>query len=439
MFLFGHGSRPASRTAKIRGIHVALVADSKDAPPDNPGYRVRVTLPTLATDEQTFYARIAVPMSGKGRGTYFLPELHDQVLVVFEHGDINRPIIVGTLSSKKQQPVEVNGSGKNNTKLIKSRSGHRIIFDDTKGAEKITIVDRTKANKIVLDAATKAVRIESAGDIVVKASANVILHANALKIGVAETVLLKAKNVLAHAQSTLGINAASEIVVTGSQVQMNVVNSPACSVSGTGTGELGGVSENEAKPQVPPNDEAAHADAGGSAGGTGGGVFAPAEWSTPVLPPIEPKPVLVSAAWSTDRTTVSTSVELTALAVDMNGKNATFTITDADDPSAVITTLSGTCDEHGVRTTWTTPTDGTPARFVFEVAADGKTARSGVLILVRKFEATLLLGDEPAANVEVRLRVEPGGDEFHATADDDGIVRFPDVPFGDVTLSLEGP
>src|SRR5215831_107338 len=172
----------AQRASKIRGAWLAIVVDNKDGD-GNPGYRVKVKFPWLNEQETTFWARVAVPMAGPGRGTYVLPEIDDQVLVVFEHGDIDRPIVVGSLWSKKQEPVEVNQSGKNNTKLIKSRSGHRIIFDDKDGAEKIIIVDKTKKNKIVFDSANKIIKIESEGDIEVKAKANIILHSNALKIG----------------------------------------------------------------------------------------------------------------------------------------------------------------------------------------------------------------------------------------------------------------
>src|SRR6185436_10212002 len=122
-----------------------------------------------------------------------------QVLVVFEHGEIERPIVIGGLWSKKQEPVEINGSGKNNTKLIKSRSGHRIIFDDKEGSEKIVIVDKTGKNKIVLDAAGEVVKIESDGDIEVIAKANVIMHSNALKVGTSEGVSGKGRSVLTHA------------------------------------------------------------------------------------------------------------------------------------------------------------------------------------------------------------------------------------------------
>ena len=181
-------------------------------------------------------------MAGKERGTYFLPEVDDQLLVVFEHGDINRPIVIGALWSKKQEPVEVNQSGKNNTKLIKSRSGHRIIFDDKDGAEKVTIVDSTKKNKIVLDAVNKVVKIESDGDIEVKASKNVIMHSNALKVGTSSTFSGEGQQMLTHAASTFGVKASSGITVSGASVTINQGGGAATSVSGSGAGSLGGAS-----------------------------------------------------------------------------------------------------------------------------------------------------------------------------------------------------
>jgi len=152
------GRLQARHSSKIRGVQLAIVVDNKDGA-DNSGYRVKVKLPWLSDQESTFWARIAVPMGGPDRGTYVLPEIDDQVLVVFEHGDISRPIVIGGLWSKKQEPVEVNQSGKNNTKLIKSRAGHRIIFGDKEGAEKIVIVDKTQKNKIILDSVNKIVKI----------------------------------------------------------------------------------------------------------------------------------------------------------------------------------------------------------------------------------------------------------------------------------------
>jgi uncharacterized protein involved in type VI secretion and phage assembly len=88
----------AQRSAKMRGVQLAIVVDNKDGG-DNPGYRVKIKLPSLNEQESTFWARIAVPMGGPDRGTYVLPEIDDQLLVVFEHGDFNRPIVIGALWS----------------------------------------------------------------------------------------------------------------------------------------------------------------------------------------------------------------------------------------------------------------------------------------------------------------------------------------------------
>ena len=65
----------------------------------------------------------------------YLPEVDDEVLVGFEHGDIHRPYVIGALwNGKDQPPLQVSeavGDGKVNKRVIKSRSGHTITLDDT--------------------------------------------------------------------------------------------------------------------------------------------------------------------------------------------------------------------------------------------------------------------------------------------------------------------
>jgi phage baseplate assembly protein gpV len=242
--------RQALGASKIRGLRLAIVVDNKDGE-GNPGYRVKLTFPWLDAQETSFWARIAVPMAGADRGTYVLPEIDDQVLVVFEHGDIDRPLVVGSLWSRKQEPVELNQSGKNNTKLIKSRCGHRIIFDDKAGAEKVTIVDRTRKNKIVLDSVNRIVKIESDGEIEVTAKASVIVHANALEVATEEGITGKARSLLVHGQKTFGLKATRGITIGGGSTTINVSNAAATSVSGAGAGELGGGGAETAREQVP--------------------------------------------------------------------------------------------------------------------------------------------------------------------------------------------
>ena len=64
----------AIRADKLRGVWLAIVTDNKD---DGQPFRVKVKFPWLPGDEKTYWARIAVPMAGPDRGTYFLPEVDD--------------------------------------------------------------------------------------------------------------------------------------------------------------------------------------------------------------------------------------------------------------------------------------------------------------------------------------------------------------------------
>jgi uncharacterized Zn-binding protein involved in type VI secretion len=151
----------------------------------------------------------------------------------------------------------------------------------------------------------------------------------------------------------------------------------------------------------------------------------------------EPQPVLVSAKWSQDRVPVSTEVTLSAICAEMSGKSATFTIKDADDDTKTIATVSGSCGDAKVEATWTTPKDGPPGRFVFTVAADGKEAVSGVLTMINAVEVKLFLDEEPAKGIRVKLRADPSGEIVNGEADDQGVVKFEEAPFGDYTLILD--
>ncbi len=129
------------------GVVVGIVTNNKD--PDNLG-RVKLKFPWRDDSQETNWARISVPMAGGDRGTYFLPEVGDEVLVSFDHGDIEQPYVLGGLWNGKDKPPETNQTGKNDKRVIKSRSGHLIVLDDTQGTEKVAI--QTKAgHKIVLD------------------------------------------------------------------------------------------------------------------------------------------------------------------------------------------------------------------------------------------------------------------------------------------------
>ena len=132
------------------GIYPALVSDIKD--PNGTG-RVKVTLPwspDTASDHYEAWARVATFMGGNNRGSWFIPDVNDEVLVVFEGGDPRRPYVVGGLwNGKDAPPQSMDGSGNNNLKVLRSRNGVKITLDDTSGQETM-ILETPGGQKITL-------------------------------------------------------------------------------------------------------------------------------------------------------------------------------------------------------------------------------------------------------------------------------------------------
>lgn len=149
--------RTASQTSVIV---TGKVTDNKD--PEHSG-RVKVKYAWRDDNDESDWIRIMTPMAGNQMGVYFLPEIDDEVVVAFQNGDINYPIILGALWSANVPPPDANDDEKNNVRIIKSRSGHKIILDDKDGEEKVTIIDKAE-NSIVIDSKENLVTITSTKD-----------------------------------------------------------------------------------------------------------------------------------------------------------------------------------------------------------------------------------------------------------------------------------
>jgi uncharacterized protein involved in type VI secretion and phage assembly len=124
--------------------------DIKD--PDGQG-RVKVTLPWAPdTGSATYeaWARLATLMGGNNRGSWFVPDVNDEVLVVFEGGDTRRPYVVGALWNGSDKPPEsMDGSGNNYKKIMRSRNGVKVTLDDQDGKEKF-ICETPGGQKVTL-------------------------------------------------------------------------------------------------------------------------------------------------------------------------------------------------------------------------------------------------------------------------------------------------
>lgn len=159
---------------------------------DDPDHRNRVQIQLLALDgiegqEMPIWARVVAPFAGDNRGGFFLPDVDDEVLVVFHNGDARFPLVLGGLwSGSAAAPADIQGGGVNRYKRIRSRNGVQITLDDQQGQEtlkletpggqsftlsdgpgKVTIED-SNGNSITLEAS--GITVTAAAKVTVNAS-----------------------------------------------------------------------------------------------------------------------------------------------------------------------------------------------------------------------------------------------------------------------------
>jgi len=173
------------------GVYSALVTDIVD--PDGQG-RVRIRLPWSPDSEGSDYqawARLATLMAGDNRGSWFIPDTGDEVLVAFEAGDPRRPYVVGALwNGRDAPPASMDGAGRNDVKTLRSRSGVVVTLDDTSGRESLTL-ETPAGQSVVLqdgpgsieikDSNGNTVKLETSG-ITVTAAAQVKVQASTVEI-----------------------------------------------------------------------------------------------------------------------------------------------------------------------------------------------------------------------------------------------------------------
>ena len=176
MSAMGGGIHEASRLGG--SVVVGIVTNNQD--PEGKA-RVRVKFPWLSDEDESNWARLVSPMAGPGRGFQFIPEVGDEVLCAFEHGDITQPYVLGALWNGQDAPVENNSKSVTGEGVVRrslqTRIGHLMLMDDTGGTGEVSfktsnghfvclndkdqqILLKTKlGHKIVLDDAGKNISI----------------------------------------------------------------------------------------------------------------------------------------------------------------------------------------------------------------------------------------------------------------------------------------
>lgn len=201
-------STDGGRGAVVPGVLIGTVSDNQD--PLGLG-RVKVRLLSGSTAVETNWARIATPMAGNGWGMRMVPDLETQVLVAFERGDPESPLVIGGLWNSDAPPPAIpdEAAADNNLRVIHTRSGHRLTFDDTEGAERIELADMTGKNLLVIDSAANAISLTCEGVMTVTAKEGIVLDAGSGDMS------FKCNNLKIDATAEVGIAAGSAVKIEG--------------------------------------------------------------------------------------------------------------------------------------------------------------------------------------------------------------------------------
>lgn len=155
------------------GLVIGIVTDNQD--PQGWG-RVKVKYPTLSSEHASDWTRVVAIGAGDQRGIEFLPEVNDEVLVGFEMGDILYPYVIGGLWNGVEAPPKKNGEitvgGRVTQRIIRSRTGHLVILDDSDGQAGITLQDKN-GNKVMIDSNANKLTIQVTGDISIQAGGQI--------------------------------------------------------------------------------------------------------------------------------------------------------------------------------------------------------------------------------------------------------------------------
>lgn len=213
------GPRHDALDAVQYGMHYGIVSQNKD--PDNLD-RVKVRLPWLdaGDTDEAHWAQLLTPMEGSKFGWYALPDIDDVVVVMFIAGDISQPVVVGGVWSKPDPSPEPNEDGANNFRGYRSRTGHRLVFDDTKSGTKVWFADKTTKQMVAVGKFPKdgagpnvcaAWKPPMAGDFGISISS----MEGKMLIVAKEKLSFKGENVKINAKTTIDMKAGSDLNVEG--------------------------------------------------------------------------------------------------------------------------------------------------------------------------------------------------------------------------------
>jgi uncharacterized protein involved in type VI secretion and phage assembly len=194
----------------VKGVGIAIVTQNKD--PDGYG-RVKVRFTWFDQPRESVWARVALPMAGDDRGFAMIPEVGDEVAVCFERGDLRFPIVIGALFGGKSKMPFANKDGKNDLRVIKSRAGHHLTFND--GAQKSLELALKDGKKVLIDDNGVAVQDDKGNHLKIDS------QSGAIEISASGKLTIKAASIELTATGTCDVKATGKLALNGATVMIN--------------------------------------------------------------------------------------------------------------------------------------------------------------------------------------------------------------------------
>jgi Rhs element Vgr protein len=212
----------------VYGLQIGIVKKITEDPLND--YRVKVNLPMVKEGSEGVWARLATMDAGKARGSFFFPEVGDEVILGFMNDDPREPVILGMLYSKNadgKPPVEPTED--NYIKGIYTKSEMKLVFDDEKqtvtietpGGNKVFIADKddavitlTDSNNNKIEMTKDGIAITSGKDLIIKATGDITMEG----VNITTTADAKLKS---EGTGGVELSSSANAVIKGSVVQIN--------------------------------------------------------------------------------------------------------------------------------------------------------------------------------------------------------------------------
>jgi uncharacterized protein involved in type VI secretion and phage assembly len=207
-------------------LQSGFITDNQD--PDKMG-RVKVKLYLSEIETESDWLPVISSMAGDDKGIFCLPDVEDYVLAAFTDNQYKKGYVLGGLwpqesplpLSEENGDADLNGDGNNAIRFFRSRSGQRIILDDTEGAEKIQILNIDGTSRIELDAEEELINLESEVDVTLNSKTMVSITAEEMTIELEGDLTAQCENLGIEASGDSNLKGDGGVVLEGKGVALN--------------------------------------------------------------------------------------------------------------------------------------------------------------------------------------------------------------------------